>query len=629
MLTRNFTDSLIWGLTAFCLATPATAKPPSELFDPTRVLGVEEMGLNLSSPSNPLLWDASTRLDALQGERVGEPSFLAQIPVLPDDQTPDITPGLIAPQQPEALPEEPLPSLEELLQSPTEPPTGETRPEDIPGTIVVTQFEIIGSTVFSQEELGKALEEFTNRPITFAELLEAQEKVSQYYRDRGYITSGAFIPEQQLEGGIVKIEVIEGEIEEVRIEGLERLNPGYIRSRINRAISPPLNQQKLIDALQLLQLNPLIENFTVELAAGSRPGRSILDVQVTEANPLHFRLLVDNQRSPSVGSFRRKAEFSHDNVLGLGDRFNFSFVNTDGSNTIDNLSYTLPINPRNGTISFAHVRSRSRIIEEPFSPLDIQSASENYELTFRQPLIESATEDFALGVSFSRQESRTILGFLDIGPFRLSPGAEENGETKISALRFFQEYTQRSSEDVFAARSQFSIGVDWFNATINPNPPDSHFFAWRGQLQYLRLLAPDTLLLFRADFQIADRPLVPLEQFSAGGALSVRGYRQDLLLADNGFFASAEARFPILRLPESDILLQIAPFFDLATVWNFSDNEVEIDTPTISSIGVGLLLRMGRNFNARLDWGIPLVEVNSERKSWQENGIYFSVEYRI
>jgi hemolysin activation/secretion protein len=86
----------------------------------------------------------------------------------------------------------------------------------------------------------------------------------------------------------------------------------------------------------------------------------------------------------------------------------------------------------------------------------------------------------------------------------------------------------------------------------------------------VRQLAPDTLLLLRADAQFADRALLPFEQFSVGGIDSVRGYRQDALLTDNGIFASAEVRIPILRLPKMDGLLQIAPFFDIGHGWNRS-----------------------------------------------------------
>ena len=95
-------------------------------------------------------------------------------------------------------------------------------------------------------------------------------------------------------------------------------------------------------------------------------------------------------------------------------------------------------------------------------------------------------------------------------------------------------------------------------------------------------------------------------------------------LGDNGLFASAEVRIPILRFKKMDGLLQIAPFFDVGTVWNSDD--LEISNATLSSLGVGLNFSLGTNFNARLDWGIPLTSVEGDNDSLQEDGIYFSID---
>jgi len=78
----------------------------------------------------------------------------------------------------------------------------------------------------------------------------------------------------------------------------------------------------------------------------------------------------------------------------------------------------------------------------------------------------------------------------------------DNSRTRISALRFFQEWTSRNSTEVFALRSQFNLGIGAFNSTINNQPPDSRFFYWRGQGKYVRLLAPETLLVVRSDLQL-------------------------------------------------------------------------------------------------------------------------------
>ncbi|MFM6135582.1 MAG: ShlB/FhaC/HecB family hemolysin secretion/activation protein, partial [Sphaerospermopsis kisseleviana] len=525
------------------------------------------------------------------------------------------------------LPEtQPLPPLEELLPTPEKIPSiPQPLLEQIPGKITVSQFEVIGSTVFRKEQLANVLEPFTNKPISFVELLKVQEAINQLYIKSGYITSGAFIPPQELKDGIVKIEVIEGEVESINITGLQRLKAGYLRSRLGLATKAPLNQKRLLESLQMLQLDPLIANLSAELAAGSRPGVSTLEIKVREAKAFSTQLSFDNQRSPSVGSIRRQLQVNHNNLLGFGDRFHIGYINTDASNSLDDLSYTIPINPYNGTISVSYSLTNSNIIEKPFSRLDINSESRNYQITYRQPLTQTPTKEFTLGVTASRQESQTSLLGL---PFPLSIGANDQGETKISALRFFQEYTQRNSQQVFALRSQFNFGIDAFGSTINDQAPDSQFISWRGQSQYLRLLTPDTTLLLRSDLQLADRPLVPLEQLSIGGQQSVRGYRQDQLLADNGLFASGELRTSIIKIPKWQTTVQLSPFFDFGTVWNHYNSETKILKQTLSSVGLGLRFLVGNNFNARIDWGIPLVKIDRSGNTLQENGIYFTVEYK-
>jgi hemolysin activation/secretion protein len=546
-------------------------------------------------------------------------------------QTPIIQPSQrdTKPPSSQPLPEQPitpLPPPDQLLPpsntSPTAPP--EDPSADVPQTITVSKFNVTGSTVFSTEDLAKITEKYTKRPISIAELFQVRSEITKLYVDKGYITSGAFIPPQKLQDGVVEIRVLEGTLEEIKVNGTRRLNPGYVRSRLELATKKPLNRDRLLEGLQLLQINPLIANLSAELAAGTSPGSSTLEVQIREAKTFDTQIILDNGRSPSVGSFRRQAQISEANVLGFGDSASISYTNTDGSNAYD-FNYTLPINPRNGTFAVSLGTSDNDVIERPFNDLDIQSYSKYYELTLRQPIIQNPNREFAAGMSLTRRESKASLFNGEI-PFP-AIGADDSGRTGVTALRFFQEWTQRDSRQVFAARSQFSIGLDALNSTVKNASPDSSFYAWRGQAQWVRLLAPDTLMLIRGDLQFADRPLLPLEQFGIGGLQSVRGYRQDALLTDNGFFASTEVRVPIWRPNKgSQTLLQIVPFVDFGTAWN-RGNSQNLETNTLLSTGLGLRLQLGSQLNAQFDWGIPLISLDSRKSTWQENGLYFSLVY--
>lgn len=561
----------------------------------------------------------ATSASALDGLQAQVPSPLQVPPII----TP--LPSPVPSVQPTP---QPLPPPEQILQpsSPTTPAAPEASPGKLPGTITINEFKFEGNTAFSSKELAKVTQRFINHPITFAELLEARSAITQYYIDKGYVTSGALIPPQTLDAGVVTIQIVEGRLEDIRVNGLHRLNPNYVRSRVALGTQKPLNVPRLLETLRLLQLNPLIANLSAELSAGSQPGTSLLTLTVKEADTFNTQIIANNDRPPSIGSFRRGVQFTEANLLGLGDGLSFTYGNTDGSNDY-NVSYTVPVNPRNGTLNFSYINTPSRVIEPPFDILNIRASSRYYDLTYRQPVSQTPSEEFALSLTLSRRESRTVFLGNNIDPEELpfpSPGADENGRTTVNALRFTQEYTKRGSQQVIAARSQFSFGLGILDSTVNSTSPDARFFSWRGQAQWVRLLAPDTLLLVRGDVQVANRPLLPIEQYGLGGRETLRGYRQDILLTDNGANLSAELRIPILRVPQWKTLLQIAPFIDLGSTWN-SGSSPNPAPNSLASVGLGLQLQVSNNLTARFDYGIPLVHVKSGDRTWQENGLYFSI----
>ncbi len=336
-----------------------------------------------------------------------------------------------------------------------------------------------------------------------------------------------------------------------------------------------------------------------------------------------------------MGSFRRGTTITKYNILGCGEKFSFAYINTDGSDEF-NVAYTIPINPYNGTLNFLFKNTDNKVVESPFNVLDIESKTRSYELNLRQPIIQNIDritrtfDEVALGLTTFWRGSESSLGNK---PFPLSPGSEEDGDIRIFALRFTQEWTRQNANSVLALRSEFSLGLDAFDATTNEQIagveriPDSRFFTWRGQTQYVHLLAPETLFILRGGLQIANDALLGAEQFSVGGFNTVRGYRQDAILTDNGFIASAEFRLPITKGFTESGLVQIIPFFDYGKGWN--NFEVANPNPhNLASLGIGLLWRE-KNFNLRVDYGIPLIDIDSRDKTLQEQGLYLSLQWNF
>lgn len=386
-------------------------------------------------------------------------SILAQSAPPPGITISPNTPGTVEQTipQPSPTPQTPLvtPSLPSPLQPPTPSPVSPAPTEPTNIRFRVDRIEILGSTVL-QVEIDKLVQAFINRlrtenrDATFDELVDLRSQITQLYIDRGYITSGAFLPNNQdLTDGVIQIQVVEGVLERIEIGGLTRLQQSYVRSRLERAASRPLNRNDLVRALQLLQIDPLIQQVNAELTAGSSPGRNVLQVNLREAPPFTAAIIADNYQTSSVGSEQLSVAGSYTNLLGLGDRINAQYGLTRGQNLYD-LGYTLPVNALDGTITLRYSNSNSDIIEEPFDQLGIRSEARTFSAGFRQPLFRSPNQEFAFGLSFDLRRSQTFI--LDDEPFSFSEGAE-NGESKVSVLRFSQEWLSRNRTSVLAARS--------------------------------------------------------------------------------------------------------------------------------------------------------------------------------
>jgi hemolysin activation/secretion protein len=613
------------------LAHPGETRAPLEpALDHPRSLGTLD-----PPPAGAIAQPVSTRspeslwADQRLGQGTPDIAPLSIPPVIPVDPSPvQITPLFGDPLFEEDLPQ--LPPPEDLLL-PVDPaplpPVAPLDPDEA-DTIIVERFEFVGNTVIADEDLAAATAAYVNRPITLDELFESRAAATQVYIDAGYVTSGAFIPPQPIQDGVVVMEIVEGQLEAIEVRNNQRLRDRYIRSRLALGAGVPLNVNDLLEQLQLLQLDPRIQTLTAELSAGPAFGTSRLTVDVVEANTFNVTGTLDNRRSPSVGEFRQRLELREINVSGAGDTLILSYARTDGSEALEG-RFRIFLNPQGGTLEAATGVSLAAVTERPFSQLNVESEANFVELTYRQPLIQRLNEELAVGITASRQQTLSILDLPPElgGPFPLSiNGADENGYTRVVALRFFQDWLRRSTRDVVAVRSQFSLGLDALDATVNSGRPDSRFLAWRGQAQWLRVLAEDTLLLVRSDLQLSTDSLVPLEQFGIGGQETLRGYRRDLLLTDNGALLSAEVRLPVLRWQRVNGLLQVAPFIDLGMGWNVG--RPDPDPRTLVSGGLGLLWQQDR-LNARLDWGIPFVSIEANRNTWQENGLHFSINLSL
>jgi hemolysin activation/secretion protein len=524
-----------------------------------------------------------------------------------------------------------LPESEKPASPPFELPSVSRDPEtnqlSEKWQIFVHKFQMIGNKVFSDEELSEIIGEFEGREISSEELQEVRQKLTHHYVDNGYINSGAVIPDQKVENSIVQIYIIEGEITEISLEGNKWLHSKYIKNRLAIGSEPALNVNQIEHQLQLLQQNPVIEQIHASLNPGINPGEGVLDVQIKERNPFQFGFTFANDSSPGVGSERTTLYAANRSLTRWHDVLSIQYEFTDSAEDFS-VFYSRPINIYDTIIELFYQKGDTKIIEEPFKNLDIESDLETYKISLIHPLYKTPQKVFSLGLALDRRRSQTFL----LGrPWSFSPGVQD-GESTVSVLRFSQEWLDRSLNQVIAARSTISLGIDAFSATTGPEP-DGQFLAWLGQFQWGRLLNDrGDQVLFRTDIQIAKESLLPLERICVGGAMTVRGYRENLLVRDNALITSLEFRIPIFQLPIpglsrgfEDGRVQLAPFADFGWGWN-----TDLPTPdpkTISSIGIGVRWNPLPHLRTQLYWGKALRDVDSPTSNLQDSGIHFLLSF--
>src|SRR5690349_16797078 len=264
--------------------------------------------------------------------------------------------------------------------------------------VFVRDIMVTGSTVFSDEEINQVTAPYKNRTLTTEDLERLRLALTLLYINKGYLTSGAIIPDQEVQAGVVAIHILEGRLTDIHVEGNRWFRSSYIRNRLELGSQTPVRLEPLQDQLQLLQQDRRIERINAELKPGDQQGESVLDVRVQDKQPFHASMEVNNYQTPLVGEFRGIGTLTDDNLTGNGDPLSISYGQSSGAFPIIYGSYELPLNRYGTTFSPYYRRYDFNLIEQPFSPLNIHTNTEIIGLSLRHPIYKTVTDEVGLSV---------------------------------------------------------------------------------------------------------------------------------------------------------------------------------------------------------------------------------------
>ncbi|PLW67181.1 ShlB/FhaC/HecB family hemolysin secretion/activation protein [Pseudohalioglobus lutimaris] len=504
--------------------------------------------------------------------------------------------------------------------------------------VSVTSILVNGNTVFSADEIAAVVAPFENRELSPENLQELLRRLSLLYFNAGYVNSGVVLPDGAIAPGTLALRAIEGELQEVQLLDNERLSRGYLEPRLRRNIGSPLNLDDLQNSLRMLELNPLVRQVNGVLVPGLSQGTADLRLRIKEEQPLRLGVSLDNYRSPSVGAERALLTAEHLNISGRGDRLALAASYSEGLKDAY-LAYQLPLNSYDTRLDLEYQRGDSRVIEAPFDDLDIESDTESWGVSIRHPLVNSLDRYVTLNVGLYHSESDTSL----LGkPFSFSLGAR-NGEIAATNVSVGGEWIERGDNQVLALRSTLRYGLDWFGATMIPDGaprvqfdtnaeiPESQFTVVLTQLQYARRLPfRNSQLVFSSVWQYAFDPLLSVEKMAIGGRYSVRGFRENQLVRDNGLTASLEWRVPIFvnEAGYSRWNITAVPFVDYGRSWDEDSNLSTSKAAVLSSVGLGLRWQPKEYLNISLFYGERISDddvTSPEDNDLQDDGFHFAL----
>jgi hemolysin activation/secretion protein len=498
-------------------------------------------------------------------------------------------------------------------------PAAPPEPTEAP-RVFVRRIRIDGNTVLPEAELTAIAAGYLDRALEAGALHALRDALSRRYFDAGYVSTRAYLPDQDFEDGLLVVRIVEGRLGQVEISGERGFRERYLRQRLAPDPDEIVNVHEIEHRLQLLRRDARIVAVRAELRPALEQGRSDLRVHIVEARRYGARLDVDDYQSPAIGEVNGRVAAAFENPTGWGDRVLASAGFSEGMADVDVL-YGIPLTRHDTRLDVRGRYTATRIVEDVFAGLDIQTRYWAVGLSLAQPVYRTSEMHVELGIRGEYRDSRSTVDGLG---FAFSDAARD-GRVSAAVLRFFQDATHQTRNQVLAARSTLSVGIETLGARSG-RVDQADFVAWLGQLQWVRRFEPSGMeLMARGDVQLAFDPLLPFERFSVGGRYSVRGYRQNQAVTDSGFSIGFEARYPIVRRPSGAPILQIVPFIDVGRGWNRGRAGFP-EPQNLAGAGVGLVWHPNSWLRAELFYGSDIWDVAEfGDESLQDRGIYFQL----
>lgn len=487
-------------------------------------------------------------------------------------------------------------------------------------TYDIDEVQVEGNTVLPVPAVEQLLMPFAGPGKTLAELERARATLEKAYQDAGFITVVVDLDGEAQREGVLKLLVIEGKVERVKVTGAQYVSPARVREQVaelQEGKVPNFNvvQQQLIGASKGddRRVQPIVR-------PGRTPGSVETELQVSDQLPLSLNVELNNRQSPDTRPLRLSATVRYDNLFQKDHSLSLTAVTSPQDTTqskVGVLSYTMPAGG-GATWAFYAVKSDSQVA--PIGAATVIGKGSVQGLRYVQPLPGSndLTHSVIFGLDHKHFRERIGTGPdspttpLVYMPFSLAYNASVQGDRSVDA---FSSTLVMASRDLLRRNvtcAGYDTPQDQF-ACKNPNA-DGTFTTLRLDWRHTHGLAARWNGLIRLAGQISSQPLVSNEQYALGGVDTVRGYLEAETSGDKGVMGTLELQSPNwvagLSLPwMQELSTQF--FMDAGRVYVTDASAGVPAHSSLQSWGMGLKWRGGKAVSGDLSVAWPVKAASS------------------
>jgi hemolysin activation/secretion protein len=462
--------------------------------------------------------------------------------------------------------------------------------------MAVQRFELSGAgAMLTQEEFRALVAPFEGRDLAVPDLQRVTQIINESLKNKGYFLARVLLPAQEIQGGIVRLELLPGNVSQIKVEGNEHYSSEFIQEHIESVLGP--NREVTEEDLQrqLLILNDQTDlAVTALFQPGAEKGQTDLTLSVKDGAPIHGGIGYDNFGNKFTDVHRASPYLNMGNLLHDGDNLAFKYLLGVPDNRANFLqaSYSTPIDLDGSRLGVSYANGASTLGQD-LRILDIRGRANIYSINFSHPLERTETNRQDLSVSYSYKEfDNSLLGLA-------------TGQDRYHALRlgYSLDFADPDGRTLLNTAFTQGLGGTTLNAGLGRSGASSTFTKINLDSARVQSISDPLFLLFRASGQWSPGTLFAAEQFALGGIDSVRGFNQGQFLGDVGYTLSAEARW----MPwESRRDIQLAAFFDHGSARVINPQPGQLGSQSLFGGGVGMRFSLGDTADFRLDVGWPI-----------------------